>query len=188
MAGGGAGRGEMDDDQLVAAAKEKRLRLKKLKVSPAFIDKNQWLALKKLSNDASISRLVVCTETPLVPLSTQPIPTSYRPPEALAKGHIIPFAPTEVCTPLTHLPISTLPISTPSPPSLPYLSILTLIIPFAPTEVCTPLTHLHLPIYTPSPLAYISLTSALSYLISLSYLPIPSPYLNSYHPIFPLVL
>ena len=96
VAGGGAGAGEMDDDQLVAAAKEKRLRLKKLKVSPAFIDKNQWLALKKLSNDASLSRIVVCTETPLIPLSTHPVPSTYRAPEALAKGHIIRFAPIEV--------------------------------------------------------------------------------------------
>ena len=95
MAGGGGG-GEMDDEQLVAAAKEKRIRLKKLKVSPAFIDKNQWLALKKLSNDASLSRIIVCTETPLIPLSTQPIPTAYRPPEVLTKGHIVPFTPIEV--------------------------------------------------------------------------------------------
>jgi hypothetical protein len=69
VAGGGAD----DDDgpseeKEIAAARARRARLKKIKVSPAFIDKNQWVALKKLSNDASVAQVRPLSNLYLAPI------------------------------------------------------------------------------------------------------------------------
>jgi len=69
VAGGGAD----DDDgpseeKEIAVARARRARLKKIKVSPAFIDKNQWVALKKLSNDASVAQVRPLSNLYLAPI------------------------------------------------------------------------------------------------------------------------
>ena len=43
----------------------------------------------------AVPQIVICSQTPLVPLSTRPVPTAYHPPASLPKGHIVEFAPTE---------------------------------------------------------------------------------------------
>jgi hypothetical protein len=75
--------------------------------SPAFIDKFQWEILKNCIKDSTVTSIVICTQSPILPLSTSPLPTEYTPPQKyytpegvpvlggpIPKGEIIEFLPT----------------------------------------------------------------------------------------------
>ena len=53
------------------------------------------MLISRHTNPFAAVQIVICSQTPLVPLSARPVPTVYHPPASLPKGHIVEFTPTE---------------------------------------------------------------------------------------------